>query len=286
MQPSQEFLDNQGLTLLRHLGSGGMGAVYLVERDQELFALKTLSLAATNERGTAEKRFQAEFEIMHELDHPHIVKAFELFQENELLLHMLLEYVPGKTLSDCIAAQNLDLKAKLTILQQLATALAYIHQAGIVHRDIKPGNVLVERERLTVKLSDFGVLKAQAADLELTKTGSNVGTAYYMAPEQIRAEAIDARADIYSFGVLTFELFTARKPFEGETQFDITRAHLLSEVPLLRSISPETPKAIEKMVAICLEKDREHRYQSMDELVDILIPLTVTKRSFFSRIFN
>lgn len=259
----------QRFKIISKLGSGGMATVYLAldtQRQQEV-ALKELGTAHLGNKVTVE-RFRREFESAQALDHPNIVKYHELFEDDKGGLTISMEYVQGRPLAEIIDAPqaDFDLSARISIMTQIASALCAAHAAGIIHRDLKPGNIIVTEE-LCAKLTDFGVARLSSESLELTRTGDTIGTPYYMSPEQIRNEEIDERADIYSFGVLCYELLTGKKPFEQDTLFGVTSAHLLKAPPNIRSVSRDVPAWLERLISVCLQKDRADRYQSMADVL-------------------
>ncbi|MBK7535575.1 MAG: serine/threonine protein kinase [Myxococcales bacterium] len=242
------------------LGRGGMGAVYLCDDEVlgELVALKVISSAWASDQVAMTERFKREAQAARKVSSPSVIRIHDLGEAPPRLLYLSMEYFPGRTLSQVIAQRGLvPLADCKDYLGQICEGLAAAHDVGVVHRDLKPGNVLVG-ERSAVKLIDFGLAKATAAE-GLTATGALLGTPHYMAPEQIRGKNVDARADIYSLGALAFHLLTGRPPFIGDNPISVGFAHL-SETPVaVRSLRPDVSEALDKMVARALSKDPGER---------------------------
>lgn len=243
------------------LGSGGMGVVYQVRHliSDRTEAMKVLLPDFESNPALAE-RFVREIRLQASLSHPNIASLHNALRfENQLL--MVMEFVDGRTLSELIRGGQLDLVKGLQITIQVLSALDYAHARGIIHRDVKPSNVMITPEGI-VKLMDFGIARA-AKDLgHLTQTGAAIGSMYYMAPEQIRGETLDGRADLYSTGITLFEVLTGQRPFKGTDAAQVLEAQL-REVPpdpsFFRAvITPE----LSKIVLKSLQKSPENRYQT------------------------
>ena len=266
--------------IVERLGAGGMGEVYLAEdsRLDRFVALKLLPayFAADDERLA---RFQREARSASALNHPNIITIHEV-GETEDARFIATEFIDGKTIQELISQGELTLGEVLDIGIQVASALAAAHAAGIVHRDIKPDNIMQRGDGL-VKLLDFGVAKllepatGSSKNLPMqTETGAVVGTVGYMSPEQARGVAIDERTDVWSLGVVLYQLLTRRLPFAGATRTD-TLVNILEREP--EPIIPVDSKApanellaLERVVLKSLRKDRERRYQTANELLDDL----------------
>ncbi len=263
----------------RLLGKGGMGEVYLAE-DANLnrrVALKFLSVSAFDDKNPL-RRFKQEAFAASALNHPNILTVYEFGAEDEVCF-LATEYVEGKTLRETLRGGKLTLKETLNIAEQIAFALAAAHKAKIVHRDIKPENIM-RREDGFVKILDFGLAKLTATQeeltgdseertrqLALTKPGTIIGTAAYMSPEQMRGRAdIDGRTDIWSLGIVMFEMLVGRVPFAGETASDIIASILKTDTPRLSKIIGECPPELERIVDKTLAKAVEERYQAMQDL--------------------
>jgi len=209
--------------ILQELGKGGFGQVYKVEHTitGRREAMKVLAASNANAGDQAE-RFLREIRLQASLSHPHIAVVHTAFWVNDDLA-LVCELLEGESLQQLLERQGPTQRQAMEIMSQVLDALSYAHARGIIHRDVSPANIFVTPGG-TVKIIDFGLAKA-ATDLRLTREGSPIGAAHYMSPEQIRgAQDIDARTDIYSCGVVLYELLTGKKPFEGDNAFDIMKA--------------------------------------------------------------
>jgi serine/threonine-protein kinase len=264
--------------VVRQIGAGGMGEVYLAEDtslDRQI-ALKVLRAETAADRGRV-RRFVQEAKAASALNHPNILTIYET-GEGEGLRFMAAEYVKGETLTAALKREGLTLKQTLDIAAQIASALQAAHEAGIVHRDVKPDNVMLRPDGL-VKVLDFGIAKlaerqSPAPDPEAatalrveTNPGVVVGTAAYMSPEQARGQVVDARSDIFSLGVVFYEMLTGARPFDGENSLDVIASILHREPAPLRQLLPDVPRDIERIVGKALRKDREERYQTAKDLL-------------------
>src|SRR5262245_44581647 len=267
----------QALSLI---GAGGMGRVYLAEdtRLGRKVALKLLPAAFTNDRERL-RRFKQEARAASSLNHPNILTIHEIGEASTGeggAQYIVSEFVEGETLRAMLRGGRLDLSKATAITEQVASALSVAHEAGIVHRDIKPENVMARPDGL-VKVLDFGLAKLTeapppAADSEAstnlsTAPGIVMGTVNYMSPEQARGQKVDRRADIFSLGVVLYEMLAGRRPFEGATVSDVIAALLTSEPPPLRQYRAEATVELEQVVGKCLAKTRYARYQSAAELI-------------------
>ena len=256
-------------TILEKLGEGGMGIVYKAQDTKldRIVALKFLPAALTADSSERE-RFYQEARAASQLMHPNVTAIFEI-NESEGQIYLAMEHVDGKTLKKLILdEQPFSIKKALDLAIQICAGLSAAHEKGIVHRDIKSENILVNTKG-ELKITDFGLAKLKGSP-NLTKTGSTLGTAAYMSPEQAQGEDVDARSDIFSAGVVLYELLTGKLPFRGEHQAAILYS-LINEDPLPLSrydekISPEMQRIVSKALA----KDREDRYQHADEMLSDL----------------
>jgi Tol biopolymer transport system component len=263
--------------LVRPLGSGGMGEVWLAT-DAHLrrkVALKLLPTDLTRDP-TRIARFQQEARAASALSHPNVCVIHALGATTDGQHYIAMEYVDGRTLRGRLLHERLPLREALDIAIQIASALAAAHASGIVHRDIKPENVMLRPDGF-VKVLDFGLAKLTAvggADAAhstqtafRTEAGSVVGTVAYMSPEQARGQPVDARADIWSLGVLLYEMVAGRGPFTGQSSSDVLAAILQNEPTPLARFEPETPPELQRIVGKALRKDRAQRYQTVQDLL-------------------
>jgi len=267
--------------IIAKLGSGGMGEVYLAEdtRLGRKVALKILSADLTKNEDRV-RRFEQEARAASALTHPNILTIFDIGKEDSN--HFIAtEYIDGPTLRSVLSRSRIKLGEVLDISLQVVAALAAAHAAGIIHRDIKPENIMVRPDGL-VKVLDFGLAKlietqtpsadsgARTIARANTDPGTVMGTAAYMSPEQARGQTVDARTDIFSLGVVIYEMIAGRAPFEGETASHVIVSILEKEpAPLTRS-SPDAPSELERIVTKALAKDKDERYQTVkDFLIDL-----------------
>jgi len=264
--------------ILEKLGAGGMGVVYLAE-DMKLgrkVAIKILSHEFTTNKDRL-NRFELEASAASNLNHPNILTIHEVGVDDGRH-YIATEFIDGVTLRRKMAASQLETPEILDIGVQVAGALEEAHSAGIVHRDINPDNIMVRRNGY-VKVLDFGLAKltetvdrspsdAEAATRVLVQTDAGVvmGTSHYMSPEQARGKPVDARSDIWSLGVVIYEMVAGRTPFEGETSTDVIVAITQKEPPPLARFAPDVPAELEWIVMKALRKDRDERYQTIKEL--------------------
>src|ERR1044071_4943154 len=281
MEESFPHLNLPHYRIISKLGAGGMGKVYLAEdtRLDRKVALKIL-----NEDVAAEpewlRRFVQEAKAASALNHPNIITIHEI-GETENRHFIAIEYIDGETLHQRLRSGPLSLKSVLDAGIQIASALQAAHEANIIHRDIKPENVMVRPDGL-IKVLDFGIAKITEpvppsnvdAEAETIKAGTSpgmiVGTPAYMSPEQARGKPVDARTDIFSLGVVLYEMLTGRKLFEGKTSMDGIAGLLYKEPPPIREAMPDVPAEIERIISKQLRKDSDERYQTIkDLLVDL-----------------
>jgi serine/threonine protein kinase len=264
-------------TILAPLGQGGMARVYRATQENlgREVAVKVLPPWYTNDRSFVD-RFNLEARMVAGLAHPNIVTIHD-FNEQNGNLYIVMQLVDGGTLKQRIddmpvrqgGIRSMDLEEVTGIFHQLADALAFAHRKGIIHRDVKPVNVLMDQGNRPI-LSDFGIAKVMEATKELTRPGAGVGTPEYMSPEQCKGENVDGRADIYALGVMLFECLTGRTPFIGENYPALAHSHLYEEPPDPRRFNPQIPAAVRDVILIAIQKKPEFRYQRATAMAEAL----------------
>jgi serine/threonine-protein kinase len=256
------------------LGVGGMGAVYKV-RDRELdevVALKMLKREIADSPGIVD-RFRREVKLARRVTHPNVARTFDL-GEHEGERFLTMEYVEGESLATRVARERqLPLAVVVEIASAICAGLDAAHAAGVVHRDLKPDNVLLGKDRVVI--TDFGIARAQEPDAK-SRTAVPLGTPAYMAPEQVEASPnIDARADVYAFGAMLFELLTGHLPFESESVFAIAAMRLTQPPPDPRTYRPDLPESVANLVMRCMARKPEDRPQRASEIATRLASLTL-----------
>jgi serine/threonine-protein kinase len=251
------------------LGKGAMGIVYLGKdpRIGRWVAIKTMALGDTFdgvELVDARERFFREAQTAGRLQHQNIVTIFDVGEEHELA-YIAMEFLKGKNLVDfCQEGHLLPVPTVLSIVARVADALAYAHREHVVHRDIKPANVMYEMQSDTVKVTDFGI--ARITDSSKTKTGLVLGTPSFMSPEQLAGNKVDGRSDLYSLGVMLFQLLSGVLPFRGDSIAKLLYKIANEEAPDIRTLRPDLPAKLAALVALSLRKLPESRYQEGDQL--------------------
>jgi len=253
--------------VLSLLGSGGMGQVFRVadQTSGQTLALKVLRPLDSDDSDRV-RRFQREIQILTRIRHPAVLRILD-WGTSPTGLFFVTELVDGEDLKLAIRKRGPWPAAETAVLgATLADALAAAHAQGVVHRDVKPNNVMLARDG-SVRLLDFGLARGSGIDVTtLTRTGTMLGTPGYMSPEQFDAHGVDERSDLYSLGVVLFEMLTGRLPFGGQTPIAVALAHKTQTPPLPRSLRPGVPAWIEHVVMRCLEKEPEKRYANAPEL--------------------
>ena len=252
----------------KELGKGAMGVVYLGKDPKigRVVAIKTMALSQEfegEELTDARERFFREAETAGRLQHQNIVTIFDAGEEHDLA-YIAMEFLKGKDLVDfCKDGQLLPMPKVLSIVARVAEALAYAHKQSVVHRDIKPANIMYELDSDTVKVTDFGI--ARITDSSKTKTGLVLGTPSFMSPEQIAGKKVDGRSDLYSLGVMLFQMLTGVLPFRGDSMAELMYKIANEEAPDIRIIRPQMSERMANIVALSLSKRSETRYQDGDQ---------------------
>ena len=248
------------------LGEGGMAAVYKAYQPsmERYVAVKVLPrhMATTDE---FVNRFRREAKLLAQLQHPNILPVFD-YGESEGYPYIVMPFVPSGTLAELLKNQRLPFSKVRRIIMQIGDALAYAHARGMIHRDIKPSNVLMD-ESGNCLLTDFCLARMVESSSKLTSTGTLMGTPAYMSPEQGAGSEIDHRSDIYSLGIILYEMVTGRVPYNAETPIAIVFKHIQDPLPSARKLNPELPESVELVLLKALAKSPEDRYQSMGDFL-------------------
>jgi serine/threonine protein kinase len=256
-----------GYKIEERIGRGGMGLVYRAEHLnlRRRAAIKIIAPELAEASGFRE-RFNREARIAAALQHPNIVTVYDAGEE-EGLLYLAMQYIEGSDLASVLRKQGrLRPYRALDVCRQVAAALDAAHGQGLIHRDVKPANVLIEGR--TAFLTDFGLTKRiEGSQTQLTKAGDVVGTIHYVAPEQIEGGRVDARTDIYSLGCLVYHCLSGELPFARDTDVAVIYAHLSEEPPRLTSVRPELPGGLDAVIAKALEKAPERRFQTCADMM-------------------
>ncbi|MBM3709593.1 MAG: serine/threonine protein kinase, partial [Actinobacteria bacterium] len=251
--------------IISKIASGGMSEVYLA---QDINTGKKVAIKILDAKLSIDPdylyRFKKEASICKQLDHENIVKiiSYGTFKNNYYIAY---EYIEGITLDKFIKQYNLTITQIEKLSVQILKALSYAHSKNIIHRDIKPSNIIIEDQ--TVKILDFGIAKQQLA-ATVTKTGLFMGSPHYVSPEQIEGHDIDNRSDIYSFGIVLYEMIQGTVPFSADTPWGIIRAHLDKKEP---EITKYAPIFLKEVVYKCLSKRRQDRFKSADDIISVIL---------------
>jgi serine/threonine-protein kinase len=263
----------------RKLGEGGMGAVYKAEhvKMNRSCAIKILSSSALNDP-EALPRFTREAQMSSRIEHPHAIGIYDFGESEDGIVYLAMEYVDGETLTKVLERDGrFGLERSLKIARQIGQALDAAHALSIVHRDLKPDNIMLSRKATDpefVKVLDFGIAKMTESEdkrYDLTQAGLIIGTPFYMSPEQVSGEKLDPRSDIFSFGLIVYEMLTGELPFGGQNTQAVMVSRLTTSPRPPRAIDPTIPPQVEAAVLHALERDRERRTPSAGQFVEELV---------------
>jgi eukaryotic-like serine/threonine-protein kinase len=268
---SDDFVPGQRLgdyEILDTLGAGGMGKVYKVRNviSDRVEAMKVLlaNLAGQKELGD---RFLREIKLLAALDHANIASLYSALTLDDQLV-MLMEYVPGMTLGSRLQSGPIPPADAIHYSEQILAALGYAHRLKVIHRDVKPSNMMLTPQGV-VKLMDFGIARP-SNELGMTLTGTTLGSLNYMSPEQVRGSEVDARSDLYSFGVSLYEMVTGQLPFRGNSNYSVMSAHIEQPPPPPINLRPDLPQVLNEIILMSMAKDPQERFQSADAFANAL----------------
>ena len=262
--------------VLSLLGSGGMGRVYKVSHEStgQVVALKVLPAEYAREARFL-MRFRREIDVLKRLDHPNVARILDAGSTEENVHYYAMEFVDGVSLDQILARdRRLDIEQALTVVRQCARAMEYAHANKVIHRDIKPGNILVGMD-WHVKITDFGIARPEDGT-RVTTTGSILGTAEYMSPEQAEGRKVDGRSDVYSLGAVLYQMLAGRPPFVGNTALEVMKHHRFSIPDSPKSFNPEVSINLATIIMKMLAKDAAQRFDSMTA---VLRALEILERS-------
>lgn len=255
--------------IIEKIGTGGMAVVYR-GKDQKLDRNVTVKVLREEFVGDEDfkARFKTEAKAAAKLSHPNIVNVYDVGEDNGIQ-YIVMEYVHGDTLKQVIVnSAPFDTIVTLSIAVQMASALAHAHKNGVIHRDIKPHNILVSVDG-TIKITDFGIARAAAVST-VTTTSNALGSVYYFSPEQARGGYVDSKSDIYSLGITMYEMLTGKVPYDGETAVSIALKHLNGELPDIKQFNPNVNDTIQNIVRKATQKKKDDRYQNVELLLEDL----------------
>ncbi len=272
--------------IIRPIGQGGMALVYLAgdQLTGGSVAVKIMKDDLTHDQEFI-KRFDTEAKAASSLDHANIVKVLGYGQDGELR-YIVQEYVEGSTLKDLIQERGaLDWTLAVPLAIQIGLALEHAHRRGVVHRDIKPHNILITPD-MVAKVTDFGIARAVNSNTITLTSGVTFGSVHYFSPEQARGSLVGEKSDIYSLGIMLYEMVTGRVPFDGDTSVAVAIKHLQEMPPLPSAIRPGIPKSLDNIIMKCIQKSPDNRYQDARELVDELDAFMVEPEGVYGVVAN
>src|SRR5271165_1777550 len=254
--------------VIEQIGSGGMGAVYKARDpvlDREV-AIKVIATSIQSQDIVA--RFRTEAKAAAQLEHPNILSVFDFLEEGGTAC-LVMPFFRGHTLEWVLAqAAPIPFQTVKTILEQIASALDFAHSHGIVHRDVKPSNIMIDEDMARAVLMDFGIAKMRESERGLTRTGDLIGTMRYMAPEQISMSKVSERSDQYALALIAFEMLTGRQPFSGDSDFQILTAKVQEVPPLVTDLRRDLPASTAVAVARALSQNPAERFSQVAEFVE------------------
>ncbi|MCE7959985.1 MAG: serine/threonine protein kinase, partial [Acidobacteria bacterium ACB2] len=252
------------------LGRGGMGVVYRARHAtlERTVALKVLSPKLAPD-SSARGRFVREAQAIARLNHPGIVQIFDIEEQGELL-YLVMEFVEGDNLDGLLKKTSISFKRAARIVADLAAALHFAHEKGVVHRDVKPANILLTPHR-TVKLADFGLAHLLDREMGLTKTGMVVGSPHYMSPEQCQGNPVDRRADVYALGIVLYRMLVGSVPFSAPNSLSVLVSQVQEPTPDPLAKNPQVPVPLRDVIVRAMEKDPNARFQTMREMQRALL---------------
>jgi serine/threonine protein kinase len=289
---SNQILDAR-YQVMKKLGEGGMSYVYLAKEisSGETVAIKVLSPRLASDRSSVE-RLRREAGLAMRLDHPNVCRILRLGESEDGLIYLVMPFLKGELLSDReVRGGPMDIALGVTLLKQMCAGLHHAHELQIIHRDLKPENVMLVpdedggQERAVVM--DFGLAKERRADpaiAKLTATGIILGTPEFMSPEQIRGKTLDARSDIYALGIVAFEMFTGKLPFQGRNAQEMMIARLRSQPVPIRSLRSDVPDAVEKALTKALQTNPDDRFATAIEFAEALTSTQESSGGFLGKL--
>jgi serine/threonine protein kinase len=254
--------------IIEELGRGGMGKVYKVydKEIKEKVALKLIKPEIASDEKTIE-RFRNEIRLARRIVHKNVGRMYDLSKEKSAY-YITMEFVSGEDLKGLTRRVSLDIGTIISIFKQVCEGLSEAHKSGVIHRDLKPSNIMIDREG-SVRIMDFGIARSLQAK-GITGTGIMIGTPEYMSPEQVEGKEIDQRTDIYSLGVILYEIVTGQLPFDGETPFSIAMKHKSEAFTPPQLLNPGIPDGLNDLILKCLEKDKKKRYQTAEQVAEAI----------------
>ncbi len=256
--------------ILARISKGPVSTIYKAYQPKldRFVAIKVLSPHVVDEEGFLE-RFTLEARAVAQLDHPNIVPVYDFDQVGDIA-YIVLKYVESGTLRSMMTSQPMDLGLTVDLVTQVGLALGYAHKHGVVHRDVKPSNILIGEGRWAL-LTDFGLAKILGGGRQLTRSGIGMGTPDYLAPEQAQGLPGDGRADLYSLGAMLFEMVTGRVPFEADSSMAVVVKHITEPPPPPSQINPDLPAEVERVILTAMDKNPDSRFHTAEEMVAALI---------------